>query len=227
MLDGIVILVIAVMTIVAAKKGFIRSAYGLLASILALVVAYFIYPIMNAFLKVTPLYHNILQWNTERLASIELVSGLQTQADMIKKATGWLPKFIGEEIIHNNNPEVYRVMGATNIAEYISGYITGLCISALALIITWLLVRMILGIMMRTLDLIAKLPVISTANKYAGAALGTVKGVLLMWVLGLLMPLMITLPQFGNLQNMLQTSYIAKWLYQNNLLLEYLNKFLL
>lgn len=227
MLDSIIILSMGLIIFISYKQGFIKAAYGLCSSIVSLAIAFVIYPIMTGILKLTPIYTRMKEWNYQAVSSLEVVSGLQAQADLINEATSWLPRFIGESLVKNNNPEVYKMMEVSNIAEYVSSYITDIGIRALAIAITWLIVKIALSLCIGTLDIIAKLPVISTFNKAGGLTLGGIKALFMVWMFFLITPFISILPSFARLQTMVDKSIIGKFLYNNNLILDYLQNLFL
>lgn len=227
MLDLIVCICIVVGILVGSKIGFIREAYGIISSLLALVLAFLIYTPIKAILALTPIQSSIYTWNIEKLSALPVVQGVQSQAKAIQEATAWLPQFVGEELIKNNNSEVYALLGANNLAEYISAYITDLCLGVLAIIIVWIVVKLILSISVGALDLIAKLPVIRTANKLLGSVLGGVKVIVSLWIVGLALPVLVMIPQLSQLQVALDQSLVARWLYENNIILHYMSNILI
>ncbi|MGL4345242.1 MAG: hypothetical protein ACRCTE_08600 [Cellulosilyticaceae bacterium] len=227
MLDLIVGLSIIIGIAIGAKKGFVRVAYEMVSSILALVLAFVIYTPIKAILAMTPLYTAIYTWNMEKVGEIVVIQSIQSQAKAIQEATAWLPQFIGEKLIQNNNSEVYRLMGVTNLSEYISSYITDLCLSVIAILVVWIVVKIILSIGFGALDLIAKLPIIRTANKGLGAVAGSIKALLLTWIICLLVPVLVLIPAFAGLQQLLDASMLTKWLYQNNIILQYMSSLLI
>lgn len=227
MLDLIVCLCIVIGIAVGAKIGFIREAYGMVSSLLALVLAFLIYTPIKGILMITPLYQTIYMWNMEKVAALPVVQGVQSQAKVIQEATAWLPRFIGEELIKNNNSEVHALVGASNLAEYISSYITELSLSVIAIVVVWIVVKLILSISVGALDLIAKLPVIRTANKALGAVLGGTKVIIGIWIVGLIFPVLVMIPQLTQLQEALDQSVLTQWLYQNNIILHYMSNLLI
>lgn len=168
MLDLMICLSIVIGAVIGIRKGFVRGAYEMISSILALVLAFFLYTPVKTILSLTPLYTTIQRWNMEKVSSFPVVQGVQSQAQAIKEATQWLPDFVSETIVKNNNSEIYDLVGATNLVEYISNYITDLCLTVLAIIVVWCVVKILLGIGVSAIDLIAKLPLIKTANKILG-----------------------------------------------------------
>lgn len=224
MLDIIIIIFIGLIGVLAAKKGFIKTAYQMVAYIVALVISFMVYPMMSFVLKLTPIYEGIKNWNISNISAMPIVGGLQAQNNVIREVTKWLPEFMTNEMIQNNNPEIYALMNVNNVVEYISTYIADLCINAMAVVFVWIAVRIALGIFIRALDLFTKLPLLNLANKVAGFGLGIAKGTLIVWMSYLLIPFLVIFPAFNEIQSKLGQSILAKWLYDNNLILDYLNQ---
>lgn len=224
MLDIIIIVFIGLTGFIASRKGFIKAAYQLSSFILALVISVMVYPIISGILKLLPMYEGIKNWNIERVSSLEIIGGLQAQSDTIREATKWLPNFMSEQIVQNNNPEIYNLMHVEGLVEYISTYITDMCINAMAIVIVWIIVRIILSIIVGTLGLFAKLPLLNFTNKIAGFVLGITKGTCIIWLIYLVIPFLMIAPQFAVIENLLNQSILGQWLYNNNLILNYLNQ---
>ena len=115
---------------------------------------------------------------------------------------------------------MYDVLGATNIKEYISLYITQMLIGMLALLLTWLVLKIVLAIVIKLLaGIVEHLPIISGFNKQGGLCLGVLKGVLILSIIGLIIPILIEIPIIQNIYSEIQSSYVTKWLYENNLII--------
>ncbi|MEG2197277.1 MAG: CvpA family protein [Cellulosilyticaceae bacterium] len=224
MLDIIIIVFIGLTGFIASRKGFIKAAYQLSSFILALVISVMVYPIMSSILKLMPMYEGIKNWNIERVSSLKIIGGLQAQSDTIREATAWLPDFMSEQIVQNNNPEIYNLMHVEGLVEYISTYIADICINAMVIVIVWIIVRIILSIIVGTLDLFTKLPILNFTNKIVGFVLGITKGTCIIWLIYLVIPFLMIAPQFTVIENLLNQSILGQWLYNNNLILNCLNQ---
>lgn len=224
MLDIIIIIFVGVIGFIAMKKGFIKTAYQIVAYVVALIVSFMIYPIMSGILKLTPIYEGIKEWNIHSISAIPVIEGVQAQTNTIREVTSWLPEFMTNQMIQNNNPEIYSLMKVDNLIEYISTYVADLCINALALLVVWVVVRIVLGLIVGTLDLVAKLPLLNFANKIAGFILGVIKGTFMIWIIYLIVPFLVIFPSFVEIQLLIEKSLLGKWLYDNNLILSYLNQ---
>ena len=115
---------------------------------------------------------------------------------------------------------MYDLLGATNIKEYISLYVTQMLMGMLALFLTWVVLKIILTTVIKLLSgIIEHLPIISTFNKQGGGCLGIIKGILMLSIVGLIIPILIEIPSIQSIYLEIQSSYLSKWLYENNLII--------
>ncbi len=228
MIDGIIIIIIMLCAIIGYFTGLIRTLMQLVSSILSLAISYMIYKPVAYLLKLSPIYTVIKSWVFEKIGTTDLLGlGAQSQAKEINKLTSWMPSFIGSQIAKNNNREVYALLGVNNIIDYIVTYIADIAIMGIALIVTWVLVKIIIMTIMKALNIIAKLPIISTFNKWGGLIVGIFKAVFGIWIVMLLIPFLSTIKSMPDLLLLIDTSILAKVLYDNNLILFYLNQLIL
>lgn len=219
MIDFIVVAIIFITACIAAKVGFIRTVYQLLSSVISLVLAFFIYPIIEQMLKLTPLYEGIKTWIREILPEVGNV-GLQAQANIIEDTLKWMPNLITDQIIKNNNPEIYQLLGVSNLIEYIVTSVANLCIMGIAIVICFVVIKIGLTVGINILDLVAKLPILKTANKWAGFVLGLIKGVFIIWLICLIIPFLIMIPQFSELKSLIEQSFLMELFYNHNFILQ-------
>jgi uncharacterized membrane protein required for colicin V production len=219
MIDFIILLVIGLNIGIGYKKGLVKTIYELGTSLAALAIAFFIYPITRGILKMTPIYTGIIEWNRNKIVSLEVVSGLQSQAEVIRQTTMNLPEFIREALVRNNNPEVYTLLGVKELVDYVSTYVANICITALAVVITFVIVKIILMAIGGILDFVTKLPLIHTANQLGGVIAGGVKGLLFIYLALLVLPFFERTKVFSSIFIQVQESLLGNYLYQHNILL--------
>ena len=227
MIDLIVILILVIFAVIGYKRGLIRSAITLCSSIVALVLSFVVYPAINMMLKLTPMYTSIYEGVFKKIEAIDFGRGIQSQGNAIVENITWLPEFLTIQIKNNNNTAMYELLGVKTIQEYISMYIANMIVSLIAILITWFLLKVILGTVLRMLgSIIEHLPVISSFNHGSGLIFGLVKGIVTLSVIGLIIPLFITLPAFQNISQSIETSVLTKWMYDNNFILMIYNYFI-
>lgn len=220
MIDLILIVILIIFATFGYKRGLIGSVITLCSSIVALVLSFVVYPALNMFLKLTPLYTSVYEGVFKKIEAINFGKGIQSQGEAILENITWLPQFLTLQIKNNNNTAMYELLGVKTIQEYISIYITNMIVSLIAILITWFLLKIVLVVVLRALgSIIEHLPVISSFNRGGGLIFGLVKGVLTLSVIGLIIPVFITLPAFQDISQSIEASILTKWMYDNNFIL--------
>ncbi len=220
MLDIFILVILLIFAVIGSKRGIIDTILTLLSSVGALILSFMVYPVVNSILKITPLYSRINEWISYKVSNINFGAGIRTQGKAITDNITWLPEFISESLVKNNNTEVYKVLGVQNIVDYVSISITNIVVAMLALLITWFILKCVLVGSLRMLgNIVAKLPVISSLNHIGGFCIGGMKGLITFWIVALIVPCVIAIPAYQDLETYIQASVLFKWLYENNLVL--------
>lgn len=220
MLDVSIIIIICIFGVIGYRRGIVKSALTLGSSIIALILSFIVYPVVEMLLRVTPVYTWIYQTIDSKLQNITFSSGLQSQGNTITESISWIPDILVEQVKVNNNIAMYDALGVTNVKEYISIYITQMLMGLLALLITWLILKIVLVIAIKFIaGIVEHIPIVSVLNRQGGLCLGVLKGILILSIIGLIIPIFIDIPVIQNIDMAIQTNYIAKWLYENNIII--------
>ena len=121
-----------------------------------------------------------------------------------------------------NNSEVYKALHVDTFKEYVSGYITTIVINAIAFIITYLIVTILLFAVCIALNIISKLPIINGLNKTAGLLVGLFEGLLVIWMLCIVLTAFSSTETAQKLFEMIKESQFLSCLYDNNLLIRFI-----
>lgn len=216
-IDIVVVVIIGYNLLSGLMKGFVKSAVQLFGFIASAIIAKIFYGTLSAYLV------NNVVFVAELRAKINsyLQSVISTQAEGITNSAGAidptqldqlnLPSAITNNIegmINNANGSIQ------NISDMMANTIVNV-VSFLAILVVCLIIFTIVGIV---LDSIMKLPVLKSLNRALGVALGAVVGCLvvyaIMMVFTLLYPFELGMPVI----EAIQTSSIAKFFYENNIL---------
>lgn len=226
-MDGIIIAILLLFALVGYSRGLVRSACTFVSSILALALSFIIYPIINFMLKMTPAYTEFYKATLDRIEKIDFGQGIQTQGENIIAQINWLPSIISEQIKANNNAATYEMLQVGTLQEYIATYITNMVIALLAIFITWIIIKLVIvGLINIVGGIVEHLPVISTFNHLGGFIFGIMKGILMLSLIALIVPIFIENPIMENIRQSIDSSILAKWLYENNLILLIYNKYI-
>lgn len=220
MMDIIILVIILVFAIVGYYRGMVKSIITLCSSIVALAMSFVVYPLVNQILRLTVLYTLVYSGVFDKVKGADFGKGLQSQGKAITSNIDWLPKFLTEQIVNNNNNAMYKLLKVNTIQEYISTYITDMIMSMIAIVMTWFLIKVVLVWVLKAMgSIIEKLPIISQCNQLGGLIAGLLKGILTLSIIALIIPTFIAIPSLSQLGNVMQDSMILQILYEHNLVI--------
>ena len=215
LLDLIVLGLLALGIAMGYVQGFIKTAFKLVSWVLTLFFTHVFYPYTVRILKLTPLPGKI----SEILGNVLRIPVNAADNAMSTISNLKIPAVLKNSLIENNNYEVYDLLGVHSLAEYINAYLTNMVINALAILITFLVVLLLLKLAVVLLDIVDKLPVIHTLNHFLGLMLGVVNGVILVWIFCLLLTSLGAFEKFEALYPAISSSILTNLFYNHNLLL--------
>ena len=172
---------LAVLIIICAfwgyKRGLIHMVFRLFSFVLALILAYMLYPHLSRFIRESGLFYTLRD-------SIGRTMGFNGSHDgregMIQELP--LPGPLRNLIDANNTPEMFNTLRATSLEEYVSGFIANMVIGVIVLIVVFLLASLIIALISRALDIVARLPLINFLNRTGGFVAGVGIGIFLAWL---------------------------------------------
>lgn len=223
-LDWIIIAVIAISAIAAYYRGFLYTTFKMFAAMISIYLSYRWYKPINSMLRKTFLYNWLQKVAINNVAGLQEAMGLNEQTKLMDSLSLPIPVSIKESLMHNNNPEIYKLLEATNFKEYVGGYIANFYLSIIAFIIVLCVVKAVLYLIGENLQLLAKLPIIGFADRWLGLIIGVLKSIIGIWIATIILAFLIGLPEFQGLSVLLSHSTLGKWFYENNLILDVIDQ---
>lgn len=205
--------------VVAYRKGFLKASLGFLPMLAALGAAYFLSPLCSKVLRGTPVF-SIFQKSVYKSLQLDAIMGaptMQTQGEIIHQMQ--IPQFLKNSLLENNNPVVYQILNVDKIQDYIAGFFANIGMNILSVILVFIVTYIVVKLFLAALNLVFKLPVLSFFNRICGLAVGTLQGVGVLWMIGIVLTFFYCNPKFKMVFELLETSKIASVFYENNLLL--------
>lgn len=209
--DFVLIGVIALFVIFGVARGLVKSLFGLGSILLSIILALTLYPVVTEVLQESPV-GAFVQGNVENLLGQKEAATDEAQMPESGETQAPLP-----EVIQGTLEEA-----AQQTKQVLVVRVTDAALNIISMLIVFILVKIILWIAARVLDLATKLPVIHGCNKLLGGVFGGVSGVLVVYLLlGLLTftTLLNTTTDFGRT---VQNSLLISQMYENNILLYFL-----
>ena len=186
----VVVAFIAFHIIDGLRRGFIRKVVSAVSLIVTLVLVTYLTPQITTFIQDhTSLHENLQQKCSEIFLNAEYNEDVKTdQVLMIENME--LPENIKEMLLENNNTESYDILKVSGFHDYVGAYLANLIINALAYLLSFVIVWTAIRALLLAMDVVTKLPILHGINKLLGGALGTVYGVVLIWIAFLLVTIL-------------------------------------
>ncbi len=216
-IDIVLIIVLVTNIFDSARKGFLRCVLSLVCVFVSLFAAlHYSAPAAEW------AYDNLLAERIVSEVEEKIDEGLSSEvaADTVLVATEMIPEFLAESIkelgidIDALSAEISALQlssgdTALKISEQIIRPGALVLLKLVCYILIYLAVRFVLGLIVGLIDKIPSLPVIGHMNKWLGAALGTVKGVVIVFVLCVLINALASIVKPSEFEMALQSSRIC------------------
>lgn len=202
-------------------RGFLRQCISVGALVLTLVIVKFATPYVSEQVKQNPQMR-------QAVSGVMLdVLGLEEGQEAAGGGPSYeraeieglnLPQQVKDMLIENNNSEVYSLLGVSQFVEYVGACLADMILSWACTIFMFLLTWVLIHMMVRWLNLLARLPIIHGLNKIAGTFLGLAQGLILLWVGALFLNLFSATPTGMELLAQVEASPWLSFLYHYNML---------
>ena len=240
-LDIIIVLIISLTVFFAAKQGFVKTFLGMITFFLAIIIAIVCTsPVKEAFLK-TDIAENVRDRVEESISDLLVADGTQANTDVLFSDDSKYASLVeitdsfGVDINKLKvNYDTWKNEGVTNLKHKIVSYIAEPAMNAIATVLAFFTVFIVAYIILKllalVLDVIAKLPVLKQLNTALGVVIGVVLALVRTYtfcaLIGYLLPYAASYDVRILEKIDVSKTFIFEFFASNNLLIEYLNKFL-
>lgn len=225
-LDGAVLVLLAVMILIGHKRGAIRSVIEFAGVIAALLSAALLGGWLSEWIYTTFMRGGLLT-KFEQVIT-ESVGG--SAADRVEAIASALPAYVGRFLDGQSLAEQIRaaddagaVNGAQILVDDVVGPILLMILRTITTVVLFIVVLILFKLIARAGDLVAKLPVLHQLNQALGAVCGAAKAALLILLAAAALraasPLIPTNAAFGS-EN-ISESIVFKWVYDHNPLYDF------
>ncbi len=180
------------MVLYGHHRGFIRLVVSMLAVVLSLSIVRVSLPTVTGYLKENTNLQQTISKNMQKSMGLELEGdslGEPTDTPSVQRTvieSLKLPQSVKKALIENNNSEVYQMLGVQAFTDYIGGYLADMILNSAGFVLLFAAIYLFSKLVMKWLDIIARLPILSGINKIAGALLGGLEGLVFLWIACLL-----------------------------------------
>lgn len=194
------------------------SVAGLIASI---VIAVYIAPYVSSFIQEnTKIDENLAHYISEKMKFSE--NGEETskgiQVALIQELP--IPETMKDNILNNNNSEMYDVLDATGVYDYISKSIAMIIVNVAGFLCIAFVCRVFFFFLGAAAKGLSKLPILHSIDKMGGVILGSIKGLILIWIFFLIISVTCTMDWSRACIKEIEQVPILETLYNNNVLVD-------
>ena len=132
---------------------------------------------------------------------------------------GILPGALSLEQITGTDSEIYQILILSGFGELAENYVYAFVSRVLAVAVTFVILRILLGTLSISLNILVKVPGLSLLNRLLGASLGFLQQLLILWLFFLVVAVVAHTGLGGTLSLAIRESVWMGYLYENNLLL--------
>lgn len=210
-LDIILVAIVALNIFICYKKGLVKLAVGLIAVAAAIILALILYkPVSNLIIENTEIDENIEQ------AIINNFSGDTQENEEVRYVSvlDYLQKYVDDAV---NKTQ-------TEIVTQTAGMMAVKIINVVVLIGIFIIVRAVLVLLTFISDIITSLPILKQFNEVGGILYGAIKALLIIYVVLAIVFLIICYTNNSTISEAINSSYITRFFYDHNLLLNIIFK---
>lgn len=202
-------------------RGFLKLAVSMTALILSLVIVQAAMPHMTRLLKENTELHQAIGQGLLHAAGMDAEEEEEQaqlpaqQRAVIERLK--LPEQMKDALLENNNNEIYRLLGVNAFFDYLGTSLANMVINLAGSVVLFLASFILIKFVVRWLDLVTRLPILSGMNQIAGAVLGGLQGLFLLWLAGLIVGAFKTMPWAQTVLLQINESLWLSFLYHNNI----------
>jgi len=224
-LDFAIITILALCAFFGFRKGLVHTVYRFVSFFAALFLAVRLHPIVSQALRRTFVYDGI-RGRIAGSANFEAVFEPHTPAQGISEAINdsqvinalTLPQPIRDLLYNNNTPAVRDILRVGTLEDFVAGFFANIAINIISILIVFILAFVILKLIGRVLNIVDRLPVISSVNRLGGLIVGIIIGAGVAW-LGLTVVILFFSTAGNNMFELIQGSLVTSWMLENDWLL--------
>lgn len=168
----IVILLFAWLMIKGYKKGFLKIIIGFAGTVIVMLATLFIAPgLSKSLINNSRIYNDI-----ESKVSETLINKADNTEDMV------IPEFLKDEVLQDAGSAIYQMTVSAVVERYIAPYIARLIVKSGTFLFISVILSLLLRMVLKTSDMVVRLPVIKGVNRMLGMAAGGFEAFVIVWV---------------------------------------------
>ena len=205
-LDLMIVCILIISTIIGYKRGLINVVFNLCAFLVALILTFILYkPVTNFLVENTEI--------DDKIESVIIENGIISVEDNSDNvATNYINQYLPDGVTDITDDIIEET--ATVVAQKIVGII--------AFLILLIVIRLLLIFVRGLVNGIASLPIIKQFNELGGLIYGIFIGFVWIFIILAVLFFVVSINNNGIIQDAVNSSFIAKFLYENNIILNFI-----
>nr|WP_122012580.1 CvpA family protein [Maliibacterium massiliense] len=226
-IDVAILAAIAVFVILGWYRGFLNSAMHIASFFLSWgIAAAFYRPLAHGLDAKHNIVSYLLQFGegADRIADVELARtpitqlSAETVADAVQKAN--YPSFIEKLLQKNITGEVFADKGIATLAEYFNQTVMCVILNILCFVGLFVIAMIVLSVIIAMANAVLRLPVLHRFDGLMGAGMGLIMGLLIVQVLFMLVPAVMPLLPYEQIENLFSQGMLSSLFYKGNFFLQ-------
>ena len=208
--DLSILLIISACILFGYKKGLVGVAFSIVSFIVSIVIAFILFtPISNFIINNTQI-DNKIETIVMKKFSDETNAKVEINKEDINNTSEIVVNYI------NEYANEVKDSGSKIIGQRVAKAV----IDLVSMIVVFIVTKIVLLLFKSIIEGIAKLPLIKQFDKAGGIVYGTLKGIVIIYVILAIISLIAPLSSSASLIEMINNSYLGGVMYNNNLLLK-------
>lgn len=223
--DIIIIVVIGIFALTGYFRGLINTLFNMLSFVISIALTYFLFPFVSRFImNSTPIFNKLSESISKAFDLDNIIKSSVNKEEQLNiiQSLG-IPKGTREMLVNNNNPDVFKLLDANTFKEYISKSLASLAVNVIVFVILFILISIVLTILVSVMNLITKATHLDQVNKFSGAIVGTLMGLLFVFIGLAVIAFILSTKNQANLLAVIDKSTIGSYLYNNNPIIDFLS----
>lgn len=225
-LDLAILGILGLFVLAGLYKGFAYTAIDILFYIICVVFALLMMPMVARTVEGNETIYNAMLYYTEGSENIKDVEyrkkniteiSNQELEEIYSLSDAAFP--MDERIRTNVEEEAFRDKGVTTLGEYFNTTMVIVTINVLVFLALFAVLRIALGFVLGWWNYAKPLPVLKKVEVPAAIGVGIIRGVLAVFLLFMVCPLVLTVLPFDVVSDLVEKSTLARFFYYSNFLL--------
>lgn len=226
-IDIAILLILAITILGGLYRGFVSTALNIGATVGSILFGRILIPLVSGLIKGSADLFNMMLYYTEGSEYVAITDVELTRAPIASISADQLhtvltnadmPIPMDRCVLKNIASEAFRDSGVTTLGDYFNQTIVCVVINILAMLVLFAVLRIAFGFIIRGIEYgRGGYPVLSHGDGVIGAGLGLIHGVLMLFVIFMIVPVLLTV--LPRLYEFLSESFFGEFFYKANFLL--------